>query len=193
LRSLGRFEEAIEEAKRALELDPFWFETNVGVGATYFWAGRYDEAIEQFKKTIDLDPNYPDVHDFLADAYARKKMFAEAMNEEEEYLKLRGDPEGAKQFRKDSENFGYLKAREFQYQRELDLYLQAVEDQYIPPITIATLYSQLNQKDKAFEWLEKVYEEKSSGLPSIKTSPEFENLRSDPRFSQLMKRVGLPY
>ncbi len=192
LRALGRFDEAIEEAKRALALDPLWHETNLGLGATYSWAGRFEEAIEQFKKTIDLNPTFPTVHDFLADVYARKKMFSEAMIEEEEYLRLIGDQEGAEQFRQDFENQGYLKARQLQYQRELDLYLQAAEDQYVSPMAFAVLYAQLNQKDLAFKWLEKAYEEKSFALTSIKTNPEFENLRSDPRFSQLLKRIGLP-
>lgn len=192
LRALGRFEEAITEAKRALELDPLWFETNIGLGATYFWAGEYDQAIEQYKKTIYLDPNFPHAHDFLADVYARKGMYKEAIEEEQRYLDLMGDKEGGEMLLREFEAYGYAKARQLQFQRALDLYKETAKHEYVSPMAFAAIYAFLNQKDEAFVWLEKAYAEKSPALTYIKTDPEFENLRSDPRFAKLLQRIGLP-
>jgi TolB-like protein/Tfp pilus assembly protein PilF len=192
LRAMGRFEEAITQAKKALELDPLSAETNKGLGATYFWAGQYDDAIAQYLKTVDLDPRIPDTYDFLSDAYARKGMYKEALAKEQKFLRLLGDEEGATILGKDFESYGYQKAKQRQLQAALNSYLDAAKEEYVSPILVAAMYAQLDKKDEAFEWIEKALEERSPWLIQIKTDPQFENLRSDPRFSEILRRVGLP-
>ena len=192
LRSMGRFDEAIVQAKKALELDPLSAETNRALGATYYWARQYDNAIAQYLKTIDLDPRIPDVHDFLSDAYARKGMYKEAIEEEQKFLRLSGDEEGATILGQDFESYGYQKAKQRQLQAALNSYLDASKQEYVSPMLLAAMFAQLDKKDEAFGWIEKALEERSPWLIQIKTDPQFENLRSDPRFKEVLRRVGLP-
>jgi serine/threonine protein kinase/Tfp pilus assembly protein PilF len=191
LRNLGRWQDAITQSKEAQELDPLSPETTYAFGATYYWAGQYDKAIEQHQKAIDLDPNFAKAHDGLADAYARKKMYPEAIAEEQEYLRLAADGEGAEILGKDFEKYGYQKAKQRQFERALQFYDGVVQEQYVSPIFFAIIYAQLNLKDQAFIWLEKAYQEHAPWLVSLKTDPQFENLRSDSRFTDLVKRIGL--
>lgn len=192
LRALGRFDEAIVEGKKAQELDPLSIDKNKSLGVTYFWAHQYDRAIEQFHKLLDLDPNSPGVHDHLADVYARKGMLPQAIAEEQEYLNLVQDEEGAEALARDYQASGYQQAKRLQFQRTLDFYNEAAKEQYVSPIAFAIVYSSLNEKDEAFEWLEKAYRERSPWLTYIKYDPQFDNLRSDPRFAELLRKIGLP-
>jgi TolB-like protein/Tfp pilus assembly protein PilF len=191
LRNQGRWNEAIAESRVAQELDPLSAETTYSFGSTYYWAGQNDKAIEQYKKAIDLDSNFAKAHDGLADAYSRKKMYAEAIEEEQKFLQLAGDEEGAVILAKDFESYGYEKAKKNQFERALQFWNDVAQDQYVSPITFAIIYAQLNQKDHAFVWLEKAYQERVPWLVSLKTDPQLENLRSDPRFANLVKRIGL--
>lgn len=192
LRALGRFDEAIAEGKKAQELDPLSIDKNKSLGVTYFWAHQYDRAIEQFQKMLDLDPNSPEVHDHLADVYERKGMYPQAIEEEEKYLNLIQDEEGAKALANDYQTSGYQQAKRLQFQRILDSYNEAAKEQYVSPMAFAVAYSNLNEKDPAFEWLEKAYQERSPWLTYIKYDPQFDNLHSDPRFAELLRKIGLP-
>ena len=192
LKSQGRWSEAIAQSKRAQELDPLSVETNVSLGSKYYWARRYDEAIEQYKKTLELDPKYPLVHDYLADAYAQKGAYAEAAAEEQNYLRLSGDEEGAAALGRDFAASGYGKAIRNQYQRNLELLKSAPKEAYISPMFFVFTYARLGERDQAFTWLEKAYEEHQPWLAYLRTDPQFDDLRSDPRFADLVRRVGIP-
>lgn len=189
---IGKQKESIVVMKRALELDPLSLITNKSLGARYFWAGQYDKAIEQLQKTIELDPNYPDAHDLLADVYARKGMYKEATDEEKKSLNLAGDTEGASTLEEDYKKYGYQQAKHLQLQSYLEYLNEAAKEQYVSPLNFAQTYALLNEKDKAFEWLEKCYQERSPWLAFLATDPQYDNLRSDPRFKDLLRRVGLP-
>jgi tetratricopeptide (TPR) repeat protein len=191
-RHSAQWEEAIMQGEKAQEVDPLSPETTNSLGATYYWSGNYDEAIAQYKKAIDLDSNFAKAYDGLADVYARKKMYVEAILHEQKYLRLNGDYEGAEKLGKDFEAYGYRKARQLQFERALQFWDNVAKEQYVSPITFAIIYTQLNNKDQAFVWLEKAYQERSPWLISLKTDPQFESLRSDPRFKDLLKRIGLP-
>jgi serine/threonine-protein kinase len=191
LRNQGHWNEAIAQGREAQESDPLSAETTYAFGSTYYWAGQYDKAIEQYKKAIDLDSNFAKAYDGLADAYARKKMYREAIVEEQEYLRLARDEEGAEILGKDFEMYGYQKAKQHQFERALQFYEEVIEEQYVSPIYFVIIYAQLNQRDQAFIWLEKAYQERAPWLVSLKTDPQLENLRSDPRFADLAKRIGL--
>jgi serine/threonine protein kinase/Flp pilus assembly protein TadD len=191
LMRLGRKDEAIEEMKRALEIDPLSLEINKSLGATLFWAKQYDPAIEQLRKTVDLDPNYAPAHDLLADAYSRKGMFKEAIAEEQKYLSLSGDKDGAEALGRDYAKFGYKKAMQNLYSKNLDILKENEKERYVSPISFAIIYALLDQKDEAFAWLEKAYQERSPWMVMLPTDQQFDNLRSDPRFAELTRRIRL--
>lgn len=192
LRTLSRWDEALKEARIAQELDPLSLGANKTLGATYYYAGMYDKAIEQYRKTLEMDPDYAEGHDLLADAFAKKRMYSEAIQEEEKYLKLSGDEEGADTLVQEYAAHGYQEARRLQFSRTLEYYKEASQEQYVSPMIFATIYAGLDQKDNAFASLEKAYEIRTPWLVQISTDPQFEKLRSDPRFADLLRRIGVP-
>jgi eukaryotic-like serine/threonine-protein kinase len=192
LRNAGRWDEAFAEMKQALDLDPISPETTKSLGALYHWARRYDRAVELYKKAIELDPNFIPAHEFLSDVYARQRKYKEATEEEERALTLSGDTETAKAFRRDFEKVGYEGAIRVLYRKRLESYSAAARQTYVSPMVFAYLYSLLGEKEPAFEWLEKAFNERSPWLIYMKNDPDFDNIRSDPRFADLQRRVGLP-
>jgi eukaryotic-like serine/threonine-protein kinase len=189
LRADGSWEESIEEGKRAQELDPLSAETTKALGATYFWAGRDDEAIRQFRRALELDPNFAPAHSLLADAYARKGMHREAVAEERKYLSLMGDEEAAEELERDFAASGYQEAMRALYRKTLALTQEAAKYTYVSPVQFAILHAQLGERDQAFVWLEKAFEERHPWLAFVKTDPQLEPVRSDPRFSDMVRRI----
>jgi len=188
LRHVGRFDEALSEIKRAQELDPLSIVINTNVAQVYLAKGDANSAIEQGKKVIELDPNYPGGHRILAQAYARQGQYAEALavlqkaiassgraNEYQSYLTYLYAISG-----KRAESLANLKQLEERYARH-DLI----------GFDLAMVYTGLGDKDQAFAWLEKDLQTRSGLLPYVRWDPFFEPLRSDPRFADLMKRIGL--
>jgi tetratricopeptide (TPR) repeat protein len=189
---MGRWEEAITEAKRAQELDPLTISTNYTVATAYYWAKQYDQALDQLKKTEELDPNYAEIHDALADVYERKGMYPEAISEREKTLRLSGDEGAANTLMQIYQKSGYESAIKSLWEKQLRSLTQSAEHGYVSPMSFVFTYAHLNRKDEAFEWLEKAYQERSIWLVNMKTDPQFDTLRSDPRFTEMMKRIGLP-
>jgi Tfp pilus assembly protein PilF len=182
LRSLGRFDEAVAEFKRAVALDPTSLLNNRSLGAAYHSARRYDEAIEQYRKTLEMDPNFRLVRANLGSAYLQKGMYNEGIAEFEKAGAV--------------SRLGYAYAvagRRAAAQKVLDQVIETSKQKYVPTERIALIYTGLGEKDKAFEWLEKGYEERAIGGPpvGIKVEPEFDPLRSDPRFQDLLRRMNL--
>jgi TolB-like protein/Flp pilus assembly protein TadD len=186
LKGEGRFDEAIAERKRALEVDPLSLRTNALLGDNYYVAGRYDEAIEQYRKTSELDPDF-----FLIDlgsVYERKGMNDEAVAE---YLKKEvrsgmraGEVAALKEAYAASGMRGY-------WQKRLDLMKEESKQRRVPALTLAELYARIDEKDQAFEWLDKAYEAHELALIFLKVNPIYEGLRSDLRYQDLVRRVGL--
>jgi adenylate cyclase len=185
----GRWEEAIAEGKRAQNLDPLSVETNRAVGSIFYFAGRYEEAIDQYTKTIELDPKDARLHDFLADVYARKGMYPEAIAEEQKYLSLSGDEEAAQELGRDFASSGYQPAMQALYRKTLAFLEEAAKYAYVSSVHFAVLYAKLGQNDQAFAWLEKAFEERQPWLGQLHTDPQFEPLRSDRRFADLVRRI----
>jgi serine/threonine protein kinase/tetratricopeptide (TPR) repeat protein len=192
LRALGRFDESIREARRAEELDPLSGEIKNTLGVTFYWAGRYDEAIQQYKETIQLDPNNDLAHNYLADVYSKKGMYEEAVAEEHKSLALSHDDEGAATLMKEYKAHGYQEAKRLQAERLLEFLTETSREQYVSPMSFAILYSALNDKDQAIAWLEKAYQEHAIWMVFLKTDPQFGGIRSDKRFKEIMRKVGLP-
>jgi eukaryotic-like serine/threonine-protein kinase len=192
-RSLKKWNEAIEEAKKACELDPLSVVNARSLGITYFWAGQYDLAIEQYKKALELDANRATVHDSLADVYQKKGMFKEAIEEKQRLLTFTGDEDSATELLENYHKYGYERAKKIFTQQYLEAYQEAAKAEYIPPLAFAVFYTDLKENDKAFEWLEKAYQERTSWLFFLNADPQFESLRSDSRFTDLVKRIGIPH
>jgi len=183
----GRFDEAIAELKRAQELDPLSSIIQTDLGVTYLFARQTDQAIEQFRRVLEMDPNFILAHQWLAEGYRYKGMLVEAKREIEEAGRL-GDGLSA------LAQLGTLYAtsgEKIQARRVLAELKRQNAQGRVPPEVFVDIYIALGDKDQAFAWLEKAYAERSTGLTSLKVSPTYDPLRSDPRFADLMRRVGL--
>jgi len=152
-------------------------------------ARKYDEAIQQYHRTLDLDPNFPTARYFLGRAYEAKGMYDQAVEEySKSVLMGRGSPEEVQKM-KDA----YAKSGWKAYvQMNLDRLVDQSQRTPVPPFVIATMYARLGRKEEAIAWLEKGYEERDFRMTLISVSFEFDSMRSDPRFKELVRRLGLP-
>jgi serine/threonine protein kinase/tetratricopeptide (TPR) repeat protein len=186
LRQMGRLEEAIGEHKRALELDPLSLIINRALGLAFYDARQYDQAIEQERKTLELDPNFMPAHDTLGAAYLQKSMYKEATAEFEKAVAI--SPRNTEALLWVGCAYA-VTGRRAEAQRVLNQLNDLSKQKYVPAWSKAGIYMCLGEKDKAFEWLEKSYEERS--LIEIKVGPGWDPLRSDPRFQDLLRRMNL--
>ena len=182
----GRVEEAVEVAKRALEIDSLSLESNRYLAMVFYYSHKYDRAIEQARLTLDLDPEYDRARFILGLAYVEKGMLTEAITELEKVEKLPPNQKpGA---------LGYANAiagRTVEAREILADLKERFKRQYTSPYEIARIYVGLDNKEEAFKWLEKAFEERSDRLTRLKVDPTFDKLRSDSRFTDLLHRVGL--
>jgi TolB-like protein/Tfp pilus assembly protein PilF/predicted Ser/Thr protein kinase len=186
LRTMGRIEEATAEDKRALELDPLSLITNWSLGMDFFQARRYDQAIEQERKTLDLDPNFFLAHDTIGAAEVQKSMYKEGFAEYERVMAINSNDSRVLTL----VGRAYaLEGRRAEAEKVLDHLNEISKREYVPAYARVGIYADLGEKDKAFEWLEKGYDERF--LLHIKTDPAYDPLRSDPRFANLLRRMNL--
>ena len=174
------------ELKLALELDPLSLLINGNLGIVFYLARQYDQAIEQERKTLDLDANFIVPHWYLGSSYVQKSMYKEAIAEFEKALVIAPGNTLA------LAGLGYTYAvtgRRAEAQKVLDQLNELSKQKYVPAWSRSIIYEGLGQKDKAFEWLEKAYEERS--IYAIKADLAFDPLRSDPRFADLLRRMNL--
>ena len=185
----GAFEESIKEIKIALELDPLSLILNRQLGLNLFWMGKYDEAITQLKKTLDMDPNFTSAHLDLGDCYAAKGMHREAVEsyaiiqkrlgfKEEEMTKFKNafEKEGWR---------GYIQAT-------LDFALEKEKVGYFHNSSIALAYAELKDKDKVLEYLNKGFKEREMDLLNLNIDYAYDFMRDDPKFKELVEKVGIP-
>ncbi|MCM3869903.1 MAG: tetratricopeptide repeat protein [Pyrinomonadaceae bacterium] len=185
---MGRFDEGIEQAQRAVELDPSSPIINTDLGLIFCYARQPDRAIEQLKKTLAREPDFVVARWRLARAYAQKAMYQEAISELQKAI----DASGRKPYYLSL--MGYVQAHAGNRAEALKIVkeLQGLpQGQENWPALIATVYVGLGDKDRAFEWLDRAYQERFTALIGLKVEPMFDNLRSDPRFAALVRRVGL--
>jgi len=182
LSAQGRHEEAFAEIRRALEIDPLALPINWFYGHALFHARKYDESIAQLKKTLELDANFPGTHNHLARVYQAKGNYTESVEEYAKYQELVGEQRNAALVR---ESFakggwqGFVRAM--------------VERPDLSPYLRAHFYAALGEKDKAFAELNKAYENRDGFVVMyLKVDPRLDPLRSDPRFQDLLRRVGFP-
>lgn len=192
LRTMGRIEESINESKQARLQSPLSVSLISALGWTHFYAHRWDEAIAQFRQALERDAQYLSAHEGLVKCYQQKGMQREAIAELENELRIVGDTENAEAVRTNYAKQGYTAALHNLYMSRLRQYQKAASAMYISPLILADLYALLDDKDEAFRWLEKAYEERSSKLTDLKIDPDFDSLHSDARFAKLASRIGLP-
>jgi tetratricopeptide (TPR) repeat protein len=189
LLTTGRLDESIQESKRALELDPLSIEYNNVLGIEFFLARRYDQAIEQEARTLELDPKYIVAYYIRGVAYVKKSMYKEAMAEFEKGVSISPDDPIALT----GLGYGYaVTGRRADAEKVLARLKELSKQEFISPVWMAKIYSGLGDKDKAFESLERAYEDRSIvSVAFIKTNPMLDPLRSDPRFAELLHRLNL--
>jgi TolB-like protein/Tfp pilus assembly protein PilF len=189
LSAMGRVKEAIAEANRAQELDPLSLFLSTQRGYILTNARRYDEAIEQFRRIIALDPNDYMARWFLGLAYANNKRFDEAIATSEKAVALSSRAPGALGVM--GMCYG-LAGRKAEANKTLDELLELNRRRYVTPVALVQVYIGLGDKDRAIAWLEKAYQERSYFMAYLKVIPVADPLRSDPRFDDMLRRMGLP-
>ncbi len=188
---MGRLQEAIAEEKRAQELDPVSLIINFELGIVLYYAREYDQAIEQFRKTLELNPNFRHAQTYLAAAYGQKGMYEQAVAGLQKSLTLPGGTAWPPTMSELGYAYG-VSGRKDEARKVLNEMKQLAQQRYVSAHDVALIYMGLGEKDLAFTWLEKAYEERSFLLPNIKAEPRLDSLRSDPRFQDLLRRIGLP-
>jgi TolB-like protein len=185
----GRFDEAVAGFKRAAELDPAAPATYTYLGFAYHIAGRFDEGIAQLNKALEIDPNYPLALLNMGSIYALKGMFEEAVAQADKVSSIWPTIE-------DAQILSFLgwvyavSARQEKARNVLNRMLDLRARRYMDAYSIGEVYAGLGEKEKAFEWLTKAYEEHSGQMWLIKIDPWINNLRSDPRYKELLKKMG---
>jgi serine/threonine protein kinase/TolB-like protein/Flp pilus assembly protein TadD len=188
LDALGRTEEALAEMQRAQALDPRSLIITSSIGLVLYHARRYDQAIEQYRKAIEMDRTFARAHWFLGLAYEQKAMFKEAVTEFQEATRF-----GISPFTIAALGHAYaLSSRKGDAQQMLNQLIAMSKQRYISPYAIATVYLGLGEKEQALAWLEKAYEDRSEVFVWLKVEPLLDSLRSDPRFADLLRRIGFP-
>ena len=185
----GRHDEAIAEIKRAQTLDPLSLIINAVVGDTYIKARQYDAAIEQLRKTIEMDKNFSLAYRYLGNAYLEKGMYNEALAA----LRTADSVAGQTAERADSLQHAYTTGgAEGLWRKQLEMLKANAEKGALQDYAVASVYARLGDKEQALNWLEKALHSRDPYIVYLKIDPPFDNLRSDPRVVDLMRRVGLP-
>jgi len=189
LTSMGRTNEAIEQGRiSAQQLDPLSAFGNVILGIVYFVLREYDQAIQQLRKTIDINPNMTNAHYFLGAAYLQKGMVAEGFAEMQETIRLSHRlPLGLA-------GLGHAYAvsgKRDEAQKLLEELNSLSKERYVSPYYTAIIHANLHQLDEAFERLEEGYAARDNELSFLKVDPRLDPLRSDPRFTDLLRRMHL--
>lgn len=188
---MGRRDEALAESKRAVDLDPLATHLTVDLAVIYSIRGQYDEAINLLRKSLQTDPKSMYVLLYLGWAYDLNGNYQEAIANYNEVIGLIG---------RDPHTLAYL-ARAYamlgnrgEAQRLLRELIEQSNQTYVFPTCMVYIYLGLGEKDQAFKWLERAYEEKDTNLiaPGIRFDPMLEPLRSDPRYAGLLRRMNLP-
>ena len=188
LRHMRRFDESLKESRRAQELDPTSATLKTAAAGTLYCAGHHDEALEELSRASELDANNPMIHYWRGRIYVQKAFYEAAITEFERTIAVFGkSPELLT-------HLGYVYAvsgRRDAAQKVLDELKESSSREYVAPYYRAVMYVGLNEKERAFEWLEKAYQEHDLNLIPLAVDPTLDSLREDPRFKRLLQLTGL--
>jgi TolB-like protein/Tfp pilus assembly protein PilF len=191
LENLGKLDDAMVHLRRAIELDPLNLNGLDNLAEAYLYTRQYSEAIGEAKKIVEIDPSFANVHNHLSQAYLYTGKYDLWLEEWEKAATLSNYSEDLAMVKAMKEDYGksglrgaLLRSAEYQEEES--------KRQYVDPALIALTYAMLGDKDKAFAQLDKALAQKSVFLTYIKVMPDYDSLRSDPRYAELLKRMGLP-
>ena len=186
---MKRNDEGIREGRLAQTLDPLSPIINTSLGVTLMSAGEYGSGFELLKRTFELAPTFPEPHLWVSKAYGSRGLYPEALSEAQKaasysgraprYVAGVGDALAAAGKRAEAHNI-------------IDELVRSSKSGHVSPFYIAEVYSTLGERDQAFEGLEKAYQLRDDELIWILIDPSFDNIRSDPRYADLLRRMGLP-
>ncbi|HKQ74639.1 MAG TPA: protein kinase [Blastocatellia bacterium] len=186
--SRGRFEEALAESLRALAPDPLDVGMNFHLGWYYYNTRQYEQAVAQLQKTLGLNQRHSGAHSILGLSYARQRRYPEAIAEVQKGIGL-----GGRDIRGHLGHIYALAGRRGEAQKLIAQLREEAKHKPVSPFNIARIYVGLGEKDQALAWLEKAIAERDSNInePGLKVDETFDSLRSDPRFTNLLQRIGL--
>ncbi|MCF7763258.1 MAG: protein kinase [Verrucomicrobia bacterium] len=191
LKGMGKLANAITENQRALELDPLSMLANLDLSHTFHLTRRYEESIRRAQKALESDPDFIPGHAMLCLAYLQQSLFEQGIAEIGKAVAAFPNDTGARLM------FGYacaMAGRESEARSVLDQVVDLSKRSFVSPTNIALIFQALGEKDRAFEWLEKAYADRSIltvGPFSFAEAPAYDPLRSDPRFADLLRRMNL--
>jgi TolB-like protein/Flp pilus assembly protein TadD len=189
LLDVGRMDEAKVEIKRAHELDPLSLIIGTTLTYAYLAEGDASFSIAQSKKVVDLDPNFPRGHEYLGLAYLKERRYAEAIAELQKAVEL----SGRERWPLRDLGYGYaISGKRVEAQAILKELVGKYEKGQAIGQDLAAVHAGLGDKDQAFAWLEKDFQTRSGLLAWTRWTPAFESLRSDPRFTDFLRRMGFP-
>lgn len=186
--NLGRHEEALASARRARELDPLNTRVNALEGQFLLHAGRPDEALARLNANLELDPNHWLTRFFITSAYIEKRMYPEAIAEARRARAIYESPRSVS-------FLGYALARsghQAEARAELAELLAISKEKYVSPYNVAMIYNGLDERDKVITWLERGIEVHDPRMIFLTVEPKWHNLKGDPRFDAIVRKVGLP-
>ena len=197
LTPMGRHEEAIAEMRKALEVDPLSLPLNNMMAETYLWSGDYQKALQQFQHTIDLEPTFPLAHFFYAGLLTEMGSYEEAIKENQTGELLSGaSPEEAGALAAEFQKALQVGGPKRYWQKNLGITLKEYTRagiQYFPTIGVASAYARVGDKENAFQWLDKSFQDREGqDITLVRWLPDFKSLHTDPRFADLLRRMGLP-
>ncbi len=184
---MGRYEESLRHYETAFELDPFSLQVNMNIATTYYLRGEYDRAVRHLHRTMELEPNYMPTHFVLGCVYIQQNRWEEAIKEFQFIYKLDEEAYLAMGF------MGYAHALAGQHAEAetlLNVLQEIAQRKYVSPYAMLVIHLVLGPEERVFELLEVLYQEHNDWLVWLKVSPELRHLHDDPRFKNMLKRVG---
>ncbi|HKE55874.1 MAG TPA: winged helix-turn-helix domain-containing protein [Pyrinomonadaceae bacterium] len=187
----GRNQEAITEFQRAIQLDPLSLRYQLNLGILFYSLRDYDRAINEIRHTLELEPNFTPAHEWLGNAYKKKGLEREAVAEWSRALVLRKQTERATELERNYTATGFASAVRTLAEHRIEELNEGVKrGEYVAAIEFVSAYVRMGKKDLAFTWLERALQERNRFAYEIKIDPQYDDLRNDPRFAQLLRRSG---
>ncbi len=188
LSNTARHAEALTEIRRARELDPLSLITNALEGQFLFYAGRDAEAFDRYQKTLEIEPNFWIAHNGLARIYIRQKRFAEAVAALDKAIELSGGST------EPQTQLGYVLAKSGNREganATLEELKTLAKENYVPAYSFAMIYNGLGEREEVLNYLEKSFQEREVQMSFVKIDTRWDNLRNEPRFVEIIKRMNL--